>query len=191
MAAGTALESMTLATTPGIAQREFSQVVADHRTQIFRFLLASTRDPDLAENLTQDCLLKAHRNWARFRGESSPMTWLMRIAINVQKDHWRNRRIQFWRTTRTNSVDLDEASEWLPSSGSSPEQHLLAREQVKQVWHVVDGLSPRQKLVFLLRHVEELEIAEIAAATGLSEGTVKAHLSRALARVRKEMEGKR
>ena len=182
---------MTLATTPGIAQREFSQVVADHRTQIFRFLLASTRDPDLAENLTQDCLLKAHRNWARFRGESSPMTWLMRIAINVQKDHWRNRRIQFWRTTRTNSVDVDEASEWLPSSGSSPEQHLLAREQVKQVWHVVDGLSPRQKLVFLLRHVEELEIAEIAAATGLSEGTVKAHLSRALARVRKEMEGKR
>ena len=109
---------MTLATTPGIVQREFSQVVADHRTQIFRFLLASTRDPDLAENLTQDCLLKAHRNWARFRGESSPMTWLMRIAINVQKDHWRNRRIQFWRTTRTNSVDGDEASEWLPLSGT-------------------------------------------------------------------------
>ena len=191
MAAGIALEPMTIATAPEIARLDFSQVAADHRAQIFRFLLASTRDPDLAETLTQDCMLKAYRNWARFRGESSPLTWLMRIAINVQKDHWRNRRIQFWRTTRTNSVDVDEASEWLPSSGSSPEQHLLAREQVKQVWRVVEGLSPRQKSVFLLRHVEEMEIAEIAAATGLSEGTVKAHLSRALARVRKEMEGQR
>jgi RNA polymerase sigma-70 factor, ECF subfamily len=191
MAAGTALEPMTMATAPEIARREFSQVAADHRPQIFRFLLASTRDPDLAETLTQDCLLKAHRNWARFRGEASPLTWLMRIAINVQKDHWRNRRIQFWRATRTNSVDVDEASDWLPSSGASPEQQLLMREQVKQIWRVVDELSPRQKSVFLLRHVEELEIAEIAAATGLSEGTVKAHLSRALARVRAETEGKR
>jgi len=182
---------MTRSTAPEIARREFSQVVADHRPQLFRFLLASTRDPDLAETLTQDCLLKAHRNWAGFRGESSALTWLMRIAINVQKDHWRNRRIQFWRTTRTNSVDVDEASDWLPSGAGSPEQHLLAREQVKQVWRAVDGLSPRQKSVFLLRHVEEMDIAEIAVATGLSQGTVKAHLSRALARVRAEMEGTR
>lgn len=191
MAAGTALESFTMATAQEIVSPEFSQVAVAHRPQIFRFLLASTRDPDLAETLTQDCFLKAHRNWARFRGESSPLTWLMRIAINVQKDHWRNRRIQFWRTTRTNAVDLDEASEWLPSGGSSPEQHLLAREQVKQVWRVVEVLSPRQKSVFLLRFVDEMEVAGIAAVTGLSEGTVKAHLSRAVARVRAQMEGKR
>jgi RNA polymerase sigma-70 factor (ECF subfamily) len=191
MAAGTALEPMTMATAEEIVAREFSQVAQAHRPQIFRFLLASTRDVDLAETLTQDCFLKAHRNWARFRGESSPLTWLMRIAINVQKDHWRNRRIQFWRTTRTNAVDVDEASDWLPSGESSPEQHLLARERVKQVWSVVDGLSARQKAVFLLRHVEEMEIAEIAGATGLSEGTVKAHLSRAVARVRAALEGKR
>jgi len=98
-----------------IGAEEFSAVVARHRAQIFRFLLASTRDVDLAETLTQDCFLKAHRNWASFRGESSAMTWLMRIAINLQKDHWRNRRMQFWRHTRANAVDLGEASEWLPS----------------------------------------------------------------------------
>ncbi len=61
---------------------------------------------DLAETLTQDCFLKAHRNWASFRGESSAMTWLMRIAINLQKDHWRNRRMQFWRQTQRHAVDL-------------------------------------------------------------------------------------
>jgi RNA polymerase sigma-70 factor (ECF subfamily) len=191
MAAGTALEAMTMATAQEIAAEEFSAVVTKHRPQIFRFLLSSTRDVDLAETLTQDCFLKAHRHWGSFRGESSAMTWLMRIAINLQKDHWRNRRMQFWRKTQTNAVELDEASDWLPSGERSVEQQLLARERVAQVGKAVEGLSERQRTVFLLRYVEELELSEIARATGLNEGTVKAHLSRALARVRAELGGKR
>ncbi len=174
-----------------VAAQEFSAVVSAHRPQIFRFLLASTRDVDLAETLTQECFLKAHRNWAGFRGDSTAMTWLMRIAINLQKDHWRNRRIQFWRHARTNSVDIDEAGEWLPSNESSAEQKVLAHERVAQVWKAVEGLSERQRTVFLLRFVEEQELSEIARATGLNEGTVKAHLSRALAKVRAELGGKR
>jgi RNA polymerase sigma-70 factor (ECF subfamily) len=189
MAAGTVLEPMTMATAKDIAAQEFSSIVQSHRPQIFRFLLASTRDYDLAETLTQECFLKAHRNWSGFRGDSSAMTWLMRIAINLQKDHWRNRRMQFWRLTQTNSVELDEAGEWLPSGERSAEQKLLAREQVAHVWQAVKGLSERQRTVFLLRYVEEQELSEIARATGLSEGTVKAHLSRALAKVRTELRG--
>ncbi len=191
MAAGTALDAMAIITAEDSAAQEFARVVQKHRPQIFRFLLASTRDVDLAETLTQECFLKAHRNWASFRGESSAMTWLMRIAINLQKDHWRNRRMQFWRTTRTNGVDVDEASEWLSSGESSVEQKLLARERVSQVWTAVKSLSERQRTVFLMRYVEEQDLNEIATATGLSEGTVKAHLSRAVARVRLELGGKR
>ena len=198
MAAGTAVEAMARARAEEIAARkpetaavEFSAVATAHRAQIFRFLLASTRDADLAETLTQDCLLKAHRHWGSFRGESSAMTWLMRIAINLQKDHWRNRRMQFWRRTQTNAVDLDEASEWLPSGERSAEQQMLAREQGGRVWKAVEGLSERQRTVFLLRYVEEQELSEIARAIGLNEGTVKAHLSRALAKVRAELGGRR
>jgi RNA polymerase sigma-70 factor (ECF subfamily) len=55
------------------------------------------------------------------------------------------------------------------------------------VWKAVEGLSERQRTVFLLRYVEEQELSEIARATGLSEGTVKAHLSRALGKVRTEL----
>jgi RNA polymerase sigma-70 factor (ECF subfamily) len=119
------------------------------------------------------------------------MTWLMRIAINLQKDQWRNRRLQFWRHTRTNSVDVDEASDWLPSGERTAEQQMLAREKVGHVWRAVETLSERQRTVFLLRFVEDLELKEIAEATGLSEGTVKAHLSRALGRVRTELGEKR
>jgi RNA polymerase sigma-70 factor (ECF subfamily) len=191
MAAGTTLEAMAMATADENAAQDFSDVVAAYRPQVFRFLLASTRDVDLAETLTQDCFLKAYRHWASFRGESSAMTWLMRIAINLQKDHWRNRRMQFWRHTRSNSVDAAEASEWVPSGESSPEQQLLATERVGCVWRAVEGLSERQRTVFLLRFVDEMDIAEIGRATGLKEGTVKAHLSRAVSRVRLELGGKR
>ena len=191
MAAGTLANPMEPEAAAEVAALEFDRVVATHRPQIFRFLLSATRDVDLAETLTQECFLKAHRNWAGFRGESSAMTWLMRIAINLEKDNWRNRRLQFWRQTRTNAVDLDEASDWLPSGERNAEQQLLAREQVQHVWRVVERLSERQRTVFLLRFVEEMELADIAAATGLSEGTVKAHLSRALGRVRAELRGTR
>src|SRR5260370_14581254 len=153
MAAGTAVEPMTMASAQPIAAQEFSHVVVSRRPQSCRFLRASTRDVDLAETLTQECFRKAHRNWAGFRGESSALTWLMRIAINVQKDHWRNRRLQFWRTTRTNAVDVDEAGEWLPSGESSPEKERLARDKVSKVWDVVKRLSARQRTVFLVRYV--------------------------------------
>jgi RNA polymerase sigma-70 factor (ECF subfamily) len=189
MAAGTAVKPMSAEAAEDLSAQEFVRVVEAHRPQIFRFLLSSTRDVDLAETLTQECFLKAHRNWAGFRGESTAMTWLMRIAINLQKDHWRNRRMQFWRHTRTNSVDLDEASDWLPSGERSVEQQLLAKEQVKRVWKAVEDLSERQRTIFLLRYVEEQDLGEIAQATGLSEGTVKAHLSRALHKVRAEVGG--
>lgn len=180
-----------MATAQEIAAQQFSTVVAAHRPQIFRFLLASTRDEDLAETLTQECFLRAHRHWTGFRGDSSALTWLMRIAINLQKDHWRNRRMQFWRQARTNTVDLDDVGEWLPSGERSVEQQMLARERVGQVWNAVERLSERQRTVFLLRFVEEQELGEIARATGLNQGTVKAHLSRALAKVRAELGGTR
>src|SRR5580698_2884597 len=167
MAACTTIDPMTIAGPDENAAQEFSSVVASHRPQIFRFLLASLRDVDLAETLTQECFLKAHRNWSHFRGDSSAMTWLMRIAINLEKDHWRNRRMQFWRHTRTNSVDLDEASDWLPSGERSVEQQLLAKKQVKRVWKSVEDLSERQRTVFLLRYIEERDLSEIAQATGL------------------------
>jgi RNA polymerase sigma-70 factor (ECF subfamily) len=143
MAAGSAVKPMTVEAAEGIAAQEFASIVESHRPQIFRFLLASLRDVDLAETLTQECFLKAHRSWKHFRGESSALTWLMRIAINLQKDHWRNRRMQFWRHTRSNAVDVDDAGEWLPSGEHTVEQQLLAREQVAQVWKAVEGLSER------------------------------------------------
>jgi RNA polymerase sigma-70 factor (ECF subfamily) len=95
--------------------------------------------------------------------------------------------MQFWRQTYANSVDMNEASEQLPSGERSPEQRVLARERVGQLWKAVDRLSNRQRTVFLLRYAEEREFWEIAHTTGLQESSVKAHLSRAVAKVRLQL----
>ena len=79
----------------------------------------------------------------------------------------------------------------LRSPGMSAESALVAREQLLQVWHTVEALPGKQRSVFLLRFVEEMELAEIATALGLHVGTVKSHLHRALTTVRKGMETKK
>lgn len=172
----------------GQAAEEFATVAASCRPYVFRFLLASLRDADLAETLTQECLLKAHCHWSSFRGESNPRTWLIRIAANLQKDHWRSRRMQFWQRIKSSTVALDDVSNWLPNCESSPEEQASARENVRLIWRIVGDLPERQRTVFLLRFVEDLKISEIAEVADLNVGTVKAHLHRALCRVRAELE---
>jgi RNA polymerase sigma-70 factor, ECF subfamily len=165
-------------------QQDFALAVEDHRPQIFRFLLASLRDVDAAETLTQECFLNAHRSWSSFRGDSSVATWLVRIAINLQRDHWRNRRLRFWRQVHRNSVDLSEVSDYVPETQASPEERVIAQDQVRLIWSVVNRINEPQRVVFLLRYVEEMSLSEIADATGLSMGTVKSHISRTLTKVR-------
>ena len=67
----------------------------------------------------------------------------------------------------------------------------VIREQVQAVWSVAASLPARQRTVFLLRFVEDLDLLEIAEVTGMKEGTVKAHLFRALQSVRARLEGKK
>lgn len=169
---------------------DFDAVVRLYRPRVFRFLLASSQDRDVAETLTQECFLKAFRARESYRGEASLLTWLMQIATNLQRDHWRDRKLQFWRKAHTATVQLEDASEWIPDGQRSAESVLLAREQLKKVLQVVEDLSPKQRMVFLLRFVEEMELHDIATATGMKEGTLKVHLSRAVRAVRERM-GKR
>ncbi|HVW76036.1 MAG TPA: RNA polymerase sigma factor [Alloacidobacterium sp.] len=169
---------------------DFDEVVRLYRQRVFRFLLASLRDRDLAENLTQDCFLRAYMAREHFRGDSSLITWLMKIATNLIRDHLRSKRLRFWTKTRETALDPVDVSDWVPDERSSPEEDLIARTQVSHVWKAVGQLPAKQRTVFVLRFVEEMELREIAETTGMNPSTVKTHLYRALAAVRESMGGK-
>jgi RNA polymerase sigma-70 factor (ECF subfamily) len=170
-----------------ISAADFDAVVATYRPKVFRFALASLRDPDAAQTVTQDCFLKAFQAWSRFRHECSLDTWLMTIAVNLIRDHTRNRRLQFWKRTSQESEPAEIIERTLAGTGPTPEAQVILREQVKAIWSAAAVLPPRQRTVFLLRFVEEMELLEIAAATGMKEGTVKAHLFQALRTVRQRV----
>jgi len=184
----------TLAAEPasvtGIAAGEladFDAVVRAHQPAVFRFLLASLREREPAENLTQEYFLHAYRGRRSFRGDASVRTWLIRIAVNLVNDHRKSARLRFWRRAAQTSLDVAFTGDWLADRRSSPEAEASAREQVRAVWRATAALSERQRTVFLLRFVEDMEIREIGAAVGLQEGTVKAHLFRAVDAVRKKL----
>jgi RNA polymerase sigma-70 factor (ECF subfamily) len=163
---------------------DFDAVVRQYWPRVFRFALASLRDRDAAESVTQDCFWKAWQGRERFRGDCRLQTWLMQIAVNLVRDRARSRRLQFWKS----AVEIDEVVPWMRDSSADPEARAAANERVAAIWRATARLPGKQRMVFLLRFVEEMELLEIAAVTGLKEGTVKVHLYRALEMVRKRTE---
>jgi RNA polymerase sigma-70 factor, ECF subfamily len=167
--------------------QDFEEVVRLYWRPIYRFTMASVRDADTAHALTQDCFLRAYSARESFRGQACIKTWLMKIAINLVRDFGRNRRLQFWKRLNASGANPGDMSDRLPDGAVSPEDQASLNEQVNIVWQASRSLPDRQRTVFLLRFVEDMDLLEIAAATGMKEGTVKTHLFRALHAIRERL----
>ena len=165
---------------------DFTPLVQTHQKRIYRVLLGMVRDPDAAETLTQECFLKAYQKRASFRGEATVGVWLLKIAVNLARDHRRNRLREFWDRLRSLSGEVAELGQSLADPQASAERVILGREEVAGVWAAVQKLSAQQRAVFVLRFVEEMSLDEIAEATALKVGTVKTHLFRAVHAVREQ-----
>jgi RNA polymerase sigma-70 factor, ECF subfamily len=165
----------------------FDSMMREHQQRIYRFLFAMLRDHDAASTLTQECFLRAFRGWKSFRGDSSVSTWLTKIAVNLARDHRRDRKLAFWRRlfAAQSGDDVTGMAEAQPELRADPERAVLAKEKASEVWEIVGKLPEQQRAIFTLRFAEEMSIEEIAQAMSLQQGTVKTHLFRALAAVRK------
>jgi len=168
---------------------DLTHLVQAHQQRIYRLLLGMVRDPDAAEILTQECFLKAYRKRASFRGEASVGVWLLKIAVNLGRDHRRSRWREFRDRSFSSNEEGAELGRKLPDPHASQEQALLGREEVAAVWAAVEGLSAQQRAAFVLRFVEEMSLEEIAEAMSLRLGTVKTHLFRALRAIRQKVRG--
>jgi len=159
---------------------DIASVHALYEKRIFRFLLLSLRDRDLAHSITQDTFLRAWKARDSFRGDCSIATWLTRIALNLVRDHTRTETFRFWKRAAVEAVSADDLAAQLRHPAQSTENAMIAKERLAEVWSKIQLLSARQRTIFLLRYVDELELSEIATATGLPLATVKSHLYRAL-----------
>jgi RNA polymerase sigma-70 factor (ECF subfamily) len=181
------LSSVQTAERTGSELDDIDALVRTYRPRLLRFVAFSIGDPDLAESITQDCFLKAYNGRANFRGDCSVNTWLTSIAVNLVRDQQRLQKFRFWRQARATAIDVTDAASFLPSHESSPESRILVQEKTSQVQAALENLSPKQRSIFLMRFAEEMDLAEIAAATSMPINTVKTHLHRALKSVRSQV----
>lgn len=118
-------------------------------------------------------------------------TWLRTITLNVMRDYQRRQKFQFWKKASLTEMSVSDAAISLASGDPSPETRMLAREQVQRVELALKSLSERQRSVFIMRFLDEMELEEISVATGLPPPTVKTHLYRAIKAVRFRLGGTR
>jgi RNA polymerase sigma-70 factor, ECF subfamily len=170
------------AVAPRISTEAFDQIIRQHQRRVYRVIYLLVKDVDVADTLTQECFFRAYRNLASFRGECRIDTWLLRIAMNLVRDHGKNRRNGFWRRL----IGLEDAANEpaAVSHFASPERQMQACQELDAVWTAVASLPKQQRTIFLLRFAEEMSLVEIADVLRVKVGTVKAHLFRATDRVR-------
>jgi RNA polymerase sigma-70 factor, ECF subfamily len=180
-------EQLVAAGPAATAPSDFAGWMASQQRRVFLLCLRMLGDPDDADTATQDAFLKAHRAFEKQDGEIDDLTrWVTRIAVNTCLDKLRSRRWQFWRK-RPNQEDEEVILTMAPSAGPDAEDKLYAKQIGARLQTAMERLSERQRAVFTLRHFEDLSLDEIATLLGLDVGTVKAHLARALAKMREDL----
>ncbi len=164
----------------------YGMLVNRFQRRIHRVALAIVRDEAEADTITQDTFVQAYTSLARFEGRSEFETWLTRITINRSRDWLRRRRFVslFSRDEEDREVVLE-----VVDARPDPERELLSRQLRMAIERAERTLSAQQKIIFRLRHYEGRALEEIAELLGLQSGTVRAHLFRAVHKIRAELTG--
>jgi RNA polymerase sigma-70 factor (ECF subfamily) len=162
-------------------ERAFDLLVERYQARAYRTAWLILKNADDARDLSQEAFVRLYESAKRFRGDSRFSTWFHRILVNLCLDH--RRKWRFWRLNLNR--DPNDEAEALPAETANPAD-LLGREQtLKALWDAVETLAPRQRAAVVLMVQEGLETREIAQVLRMSEATVRVHLHRAVAALRK------
>ena len=165
----------------------FAVIVERFQRRIYRVAFAITRDEVEADTITQDTFIQAYTHLARFQGRAELETWLTRIAINRSRDTLRRRRFTSLFIVRNEDEGEGEAMLEPVDERPDPERQFMAGQLRLAIQRAEKTLSAQQKVIFRLRHYENLSLEDIAAHLGLAAGTVRAHLFRAIHKIRRAL----
>jgi RNA polymerase sigma-70 factor (ECF subfamily) len=174
----------------GISVGEFASWMALEQRRIFLLCRRMLGDVDEADSATQDVFLKAYRSICQSQEKllelEHPDKWLTRIAVNTCLDLLRSNAWKLWRrrpAERDEKVILDAEVDLHPDA----ERQLASKQILLRLEQGLAKLSARQRAVFTLRHFDSMALDEIADLLKLDTGTVKAHLFRAVIKLRSEL----
>ncbi|MEU4158605.1 SigE family RNA polymerase sigma factor [Actinoplanes sp. NPDC026670] len=152
----------------------FESFVAEHGQALVRLAFVLTSNRQHAEDLAQSALVDAYRNWAKVSAARRPDSYVRKVLVNAHLS-WRRRR---WTTERPSEIG-EAAAGLLPDPGDA----YAERDHLRTL---LAGLAPRARTVLVLRYYADMSDAVIAETMGITESTVRATASRALATLRED-----
>lgn len=159
-----------------VRDSSLDRLVVEHLPAALGFATRLAGDPDRAEEIVQEALVRVLRFWPSFRGEAAFRTWFFRIVINVFRDRLRKSDAE---------VPIDENPlEPADAPGAEPPAAAMAAELERLVAEEVARLPPRQREVLVLMVYEGLSTREVAGVVGISEANVHSTLSAARSRLK-------
>lgn len=167
----------------------FEQLVFKHDRQVLTIAARYVTSAEDAKDIYQEVFIRVFRGLKQFKMESEFATWLHRITVNVCLTH-RSRQQRHVHVVLGGDPDGDESdthSLQLQSEDDATDQHSINAELRQHVQEALEMLSPKQRLVFTLKHYEGYKLREIAVMMNCTEGTVKRYLFLATHQLRQQL----
>lgn len=166
----------------------FEELVRQYDRAVLRLALHLTGSETDAQDIYQDAFLKAYKNLGSFRFECSFYTWIYRIVTNLCLDHLRKKQVR----KEDSAVTVDSQGEEYDMldtvaearAGFNPERDLMRRELGKRIGLALNKLTPRERMVFELKHYQGLKLRTIGEMLNTTEETAKNTLFRATQKLR-------
>jgi len=169
----------------------FEELVRQYDRAVLRLAVHLTGSQEDGQDIYQEAFLRAYINIGSFRFECSFYTWIYRIVTNLCLDHLRKRSSRYRDLTTTISSDGEEEQvlDRIPDqrAGSSPERNMASHELRGCIVRALQRLSPRERVVFELKHYHGLRLRTVAGILNTSEGTIKNTLFRATHKLRTQL----
>lgn len=170
-------------------ERAFAELVRLYQNQVFTLAYRMLGDRGEAEDLAQEVFLQVLRSIVTFRGESKLSTWIYRIAVN---QCYNRRKYLGRRGHQTNSeldtVDEAGATHAAGNKHATPDAALEGAQLEEALRQALTKLDEEHRVVVILRDIEDMSYEEIAAVTGLADGTVKSRLHRGRMALKQHLE---
>ena len=169
----------------------FEELVRQYDRAVLRLAVHLTGSQEDGQDIYQEAFLRAYINLARFRFECSFYTWIYRIVTNLCLDHLRKKssRGRDLNTTMSPDGEPEDMLDRMPdhSPSASPERNFAGRELQQCIVRALGRLSPRERMVFELKHYHGMRLRTVAGMLNTTEGTIKNTLFRATHKLRTQL----
>ncbi len=168
-------------------RRAFDEIVGRYKGRLFSFTLRMVKDASLAEELTQETLIRVYMHAEKYREIARFSTWVFTIATNLVRNRMRQQSRSPRFLTLNPVPDEDEQLVDPPDPVADPSRSIESEELGRLISAATAKIPEKYRVPFLLREVEQLSYEEIQRATGLKLGTVRSRINRARHRFRQNV----